>query len=124
MSDYADMLARRSRCTRFLAGHGPATVASMLATIPADIQVDAYGQGGVVEELEAEVARLLSKQAAAFLPSGTMGQQAVLRVHADGRQRRTVLFHPMCHLDRHENQGYQRLHGLIGRPVGDQNRLI
>jgi threonine aldolase len=124
MGDYADMLARRGRCTRFLGGHGPATVAAMLATIPADIQVDTYGQGGVVEELEAEVARLLSQPAAAFLPSGTMGQQAVLRVHADDRQRRTVLFHPMCHLDRHENQAYQRLHGLTGRPVGDQNRLI
>jgi threonine aldolase len=59
-----------------------------------------------------------------FLPSGTMGQQAVLRVHADQRQRRTVLFHPMCHLERHEEQAYQRLHGLTGRPVGDQNRLI
>jgi len=30
----------------------------------------------------------------------------------------------MCHLDRHEEQAYQRLHGLTGRPVGDLNRLI
>ena len=30
----------------------------------------------------------------------------------------------MCHLDRHEEQAYQRLHGLIGRPVGDVNRLF
>jgi threonine aldolase len=53
-----------------------------------------------------------------------MAQQSVLRVHADRRQRRTVNFHPMCHLDRHEGQAYQRLHGLTGRPAGDPDRLL
>jgi threonine aldolase len=124
MTDHEDLLARRALCTRFLAGHGPATAAAMLATVPADVQLDTYGQGGVVAELETEVSRLLNKPAAVFLPSGTMGQQAVLRVHADDRGRHTVLFHPMCHLERHEEQAYQRLHGLTGRPVGDPNRLI
>lgn len=124
MTDYEEMLARRRLCTRFLGGHGPTTAASMLATIPADAVVDMYGQGGVVADLEAEICRLLGKPAAVFLPSGTMGQQAVLRVHADARNRRTVLFHPMCHLDHHEEQAYQRLHGLTGRPVGDPNRVL
>jgi threonine aldolase len=96
----------------------------MLATIPAGTKVDRYGDGGVVASLEAEIARLLGKPAAVFLPSGTMAQQAVLRVHADQRGRRTVVFHPMCHLERHEEQAYQRLHGLTGRPAGDLNRLM
>jgi threonine aldolase len=30
----------------------------------------------------------------------------------------------MCHLEQHEEQAYQRLHGLIGRPAGQQDRLI
>jgi threonine aldolase len=30
----------------------------------------------------------------------------------------------MCHLHRHENQAHERLHHLVGRPVGDPNRLI
>jgi threonine aldolase len=59
-----------------------------------------------------------------FVPSGTMAQQCVLRVHADRRQRKTVIFHPMCHLDRHEGEAYQRLHGLTGRPAGDLDRLM
>ena len=124
MTEDAGEEARRDRCTRFLGGHGPATAAGLLATIPSDAKIDTYGQGGVVTELETEIGRLLGKPSAAFLPSGTMAQQAVLRVHADARRRRTVLFHPMCHLDRHEEQAYQRLHGLIGRPVGDPNRLL
>jgi threonine aldolase len=116
--------ALRAKCTRFLAGHGPVRPADMLAAIPPDTATDTYAEGGVVAELEAEVAGLLGKPAAAFLPSGTMAQQAVLRVHADRRQRRTVVWHPMCHLARHENQGYQRLHGLTGRPAGEESRLL
>jgi threonine aldolase len=121
---YADEIALRDRCTVFLGGHGPVTAAALLASIPAGTVPDRYGDGGVVAELEQEVAGLLGKQAAVFVPSGTMAQQSVLRVHADRRQRRTVIFHPMCHLDRHEGQAHQRLHGLTGRPAGDQGRLL
>jgi threonine aldolase len=120
----AEQAALRDQCTRFLVGHGPVTAARLLADIPADTAPDHYGDGGVVAELESEVAGLLGKPAAAFLPSGTMAQQSVLRVHADRRQRRTVVFHPMCHLDRHEGRAYQRLHGLTGRPAGDPDRLM
>jgi threonine aldolase len=70
------------------------------------------------------VAGVLGQPAAVYLPSGTMAQQAALRVHADRRGRRTVLFHPECHLRQHENQALERLHGLIGRPVGDRSRLL
>jgi threonine aldolase len=125
MADDDDELrALREGCTRFLQGHGQETAAAMLATIPPDTRPDTYGEGGVVAELEQEVAGLLGKPAAVFVPSGVMGQQAVLRVHADRRGRRTVVFHPMCHLERHEEQAYQRLHGLIGRPAGNPSRLM
>jgi len=113
--------ALRASCTRFLAGHGQITASQMLATIPADTDVDRYGDGGAVAALETEIASLLGKEGAVFLPSGTMAQQCVLRVHADERHRRTVVFHPMCHLERHEEQAYQRLHGLIGRPAGQRD---
>jgi threonine aldolase len=114
----------RKTCTRSLSGHGPVVPAQLLAGIPADTVPDRYGEGGVVTELETEIAGLLGKPAALYLPSGTMAQQSVLRVHADRRQRRTVVYHPMCHLDRHEGQALQRLHGLTGRPAGDDGRLL
>src|SRR5580700_5958823 len=124
MTDAPEQAALRDQCTVFLTGHGPVRPADLLASIPADTVTDRYGDGGVVAELEAEIAGLLGKPAAVFLPSGTMAQQCVLRVHADRRQRKTVIFHPMCHLDRHEGGAYQRLHGLTGRPAGDQDRLM
>jgi threonine aldolase len=123
-ADDDELSALRDQCTRFLYGHGPLRAADLLATIPPETAVDHYGEGGVVAALETEVARLLGKPAAVFLPSGTMAQQAVLRVHADRRHRHTIVFHPMCHLERHEEQAYQRLQGLTGRPAGDPNRLI
>jgi len=120
----AEQRELRDQCTVFLAGHGPVTAAGLLAGIPADTVTDHYGSGGVVAELEIEVGGLLGKPAAVFLPSGTMAQQSVLRVHADRRQRRTVIFHPMCHLHTHEGDAYQRLHGLTGRPAGELDRLM
>ena len=116
--------ALRSSCTRFLSWHGMRRPADLLAELPDEIAPDRYGDGGVVTELEGEVASLLGKPAAAFFPSGTMAQQVTLRVHADARGRRVVLFHPTCHVDRQEGGGYERLHHLVGRPVGDELRLI
>ncbi len=115
---------RRDACTHFLAGDGPVSPAEQLARIPVGVVPDVYGEGGVVADLEAHVAELLGKQAAVFLPSGTMAQGATLRVHADARASRTVLWHPFCHLDVHEEQAHARLHGLLGRPVGSRDRLI
>jgi threonine aldolase len=120
----AELDAIRRACTRFLGGHGNRSTAAQLATIPADTEEDSYGEGGVVTELESEIATLLGKPAAVYMPSGTMAQQIVLRVHADRRNRRTVLYHPQCHLEVHELDAPGRMHGLQGRPVGGRDRLI
>ena len=119
-----DLRALRDACDRALTGHGIPRADDLLATIPPGTAVDRYGDGGVVAELEAEIAGVLGLPAAVYLPSGTMAQQSVLRVHADRRGRRTVVFHPECHLDRHEGRALERLHGLVGRPVGDRSRLL
>ena len=120
----AELEALRQSCTRFLGGHGNRSAAEQLAAIPTDTVEDHYGEGGVVADLEQEVAGLLGKPAVVFMPSGTMTQQIALRVHADRRNRRTILWHPHCHLAVHELDAPSRLHGLHGRAVGRRNRLI
>ncbi|MEU2350147.1 beta-eliminating lyase-related protein [Modestobacter sp. NPDC049651] len=119
-----DLKALRPSCDRSLAGHGVWRVADQLADVPADTEVDRYGDGGVVAELEGEVADLLELPAAVYLPSGVMAQQAALRVHADRRGRRTVVYHPQAHLEVHEGRALERLQGLVGRPTGHRDRLL
>jgi threonine aldolase len=111
-------------CTRFLFGHGRRSADELLATIAPGTEIDYYGIGGVVTELEREVASLLGKDAALFLPTGTMAQQATLRVHADRRSSRSLAFHPACHMETNEERGYQRLHGLFGVPVGPRDEPL
>ena len=53
-----------------------------------------------------------------------MAQQIALRIHAERRGRKVVAFHPTSHLELWEDKAYQRLHGLVGRHVGDARELI
>jgi threonine aldolase len=123
-----EIRALRAGCDRALQGHGIRGTDDAIAeiqTLPsADLAADVYGNGGAVTVLETEVRELLGKPAAVFMPSGTMAQQIALRIHADRHGRRVVAFHPTCHLEIHEDQAYQRLHGLSGRPIGDGRDLI
>ena len=118
----------RAGCTRALQGFGLRSTSDVLAEITSlpdeDLEEDWYGDGGAVTTLETEVRELLGKPAAVFMPSGTMAQQIALRIHAERRGRTVVGFHPMSHLELWEDKAYQRLHGLVGRHVGDARELI
>ncbi|MFO0583554.1 MAG: beta-eliminating lyase-related protein [Anaeromyxobacter sp.] len=119
-----DLDRYRPACTRFLGGHGLRTASEQLAVVPAATATDTYGAGGVVAGLEAEVARLLGKPAAVFMPSGTMAQQIALRIHGDRHGSRRVAWHPTCHLELHEERAFERLHGLEAVKVGDPRKLF
>ncbi|MFD5823911.1 threonine aldolase family protein [Lentzea sp. NPDC060358] len=77
-----------------------------------------------VRELEDRVAGLLGKPKALFFPTGTMAQQAALRVHAERTGRWTFAAHPQTHLQVWENQGYSAVHGLRLHPMGDRHELM
>jgi threonine aldolase len=106
------LLDLAKQCTHFLGGDGPRSVESLLAQIPTDTVMDVYGAGGVVEELEKEIAALFAKEAALFMPTGIMAQQTALRVHADHRHLTTIALHPLSHLRTHEENAFTRVHGL------------
>jgi threonine aldolase len=113
-----------ARCERFLGGHTPRTPAQVLAEIAVeagDDEADTYGQGDLIDRFEREIADLLGKEAAVFLPSGTMAQQIALRIWSERKHSATFVCHPTCHLESHEEKGYQRLHGLHARLAGNPN---
>jgi threonine aldolase len=115
-------------CHRFLTHDYPKSPRQVLAelaeTTDPELEADRYGQGELIARFEGEVAALLGKEAAVFMPSGTMCQQIALRIWAARRRTRNVAFHPRCHLETHEEKGYQRLHGLHGILVGSANALL
>ncbi len=90
---------------------------------PVDQRADVYGAGDAIEALEIGVAKLLGKEAAVFMPSGTMAQQIALRIHAERAKNRVVAFHPTSHLEIHERDGYRVLHGLRSVHVGTATRI-
>ena len=116
-----------ARCERFVvAWNAPRDPAAEFRALAdrAGARLDVYGGGESVERLEKRIAELLGKPAAALFPSGTMAQQIALRILCDRAGCATVAFHPQCHLDVHEERGYEHLHGLHARPVGHRDRLI
>src|SRR6476661_11166049 len=129
MADDDRIVAAIRGADRHLNGwHGPPTMRERLLEIaeatPGDERPDGYGAGERIERLEARIAEIVGAEAAVFMPSGTMAQQIALRIWSDRRGTRTVAFHPTCHLEIHEQKGYQMLHGLQGLLVGDPDRLI
>jgi threonine aldolase len=114
----------RARCDRSLHLHGNRPASSFLEELVTEDPVDRYGDGGAVTTLESEVAALLGKPAAVFMPSGTMAQQIALRIHCDRRNLQTFGCHPTSHLLLHEDDAARRLHGLTAVPVGDRTQLL
>jgi threonine aldolase len=117
-------------CTRWLTGHlrtrhtAQAVLADLAAYTDSALLPDLYGQGDLINDFEKQVAELLGKPAGVFMPSGTMAQQIALRIHADRAHTPHVAFHPACHLEIHEQKGYQLLHGLHGVLAGSPQRLL
>ncbi|NOL43756.1 threonine aldolase [Kribbella sandramycini] len=83
-----------------------------LAEVTAEADADIYGTGGEVAALEQEVAELLGKPAAVFMPSGIMAQQSVLRVYADRAGTSRVAVHGQSHLLVHELNALEEVHQL------------
>lgn len=119
-----------NQCDHFLYGRGPQPssphrMLPELAKMTSEtFMPDVYGSGSLIETFEKDVAALLGKPAAVFMPSGTMAQQIALRIWSERTGRSQVAFHPTCHLEIHEQMGYRYLHGLQGVPVGSPHDLI
>lgn len=76
----------------------------------ADVGDDVYGEDPTVNQLQARGASLLGKQAALFVPSGTLGNQLCLRAQAEpGRE---VIVERHSHIVRYEQGAAGALAGV------------
>jgi threonine aldolase len=122
-----------AQCTNVLPGHGPRRAMKEIFQALADgLQggeyPDRYGEGDYIAAFEAEIADRFGKEAAVFMPSGTMAQQIALRIWCEKRNNFTVAMHPTAHLEFAEQLGYQYLHNIhrlqFGIPEFIQDRIL
>lgn len=89
-----------------------------------NLESDNYGSGALIEDFQAKWAALLGKEAAVFFPSGTMAQQIAMRIWCDQLGLKRVAYHPLCHLEIHEEDGLKKLHGIEAVLLADKDRVI
>jgi threonine aldolase len=91
------------------------TAAMRAAMASAEVGDDVFRDDPTVLALERRVAELLGKEAALFVPSGTMANQIALRVHASPGTE--VIAHAGAHLYNYEGGGAAALGGIQVRPL-------
>jgi threonine aldolase len=76
---------------------------------------DVFGDDPTVNRLEETVATMLGKDAALFVPSGTMSNLIAVRLHC--RPGDELICEAGCHIYNYEQGGYAQIAGLASRAV-------
>lgn len=130
MANYQSSLMEAFRRTAYrVAGHmhGPRNVDVLKEAfrgVDGTAESDVYGSGNFIHAFEQKIADYLGKPAAVFFPSGTMAQQIALRIWSDRQGIAKVAYHPLCHLEIHEQNGLKMLHRIEPVLLADADRLI
>lgn len=110
-----------------LSGHGPRNVQVLkeaFQEIDGQMKSDIYGTGPAINDFEEKMAEFLGKEEAVFFPSGTMAQQIALRIWCDEKGSAKVAYHPLSHLEIHEENGLKELHGIETVLLVDRDKII
>lgn len=92
------------------------------AMADAEVGDDVYGEDPTVRELEERTAELLGKEAALFVPSGTMANQIAVGLHA--RPGDELLCDATSHVYVWEGGGIARNWGVTARPLEPASGLL
>lgn len=83
------------------------------AMAKAEVGDDVFGEDPSVARLEQRTAEILGKEAAVFVPSGTMGNQIAIRAHTEPGQE--IVLEGSSHIYYYEGGGPAALSGVICR---------
>ncbi|MDG0968524.1 MAG: beta-eliminating lyase-related protein [Porticoccaceae bacterium] len=89
-----------------------------------NIQFDQYGEGSLINDFEAKIAKLLGFPAARFMPTGVLAQLVALKVWCRERGSNHFGMHPTSHLEIHEEGAYKELYRLKTTLVGPSQSPI
>lgn len=92
------------------------TEAMRAAMANAEVDDDVLGYDPSARRLETEMARITGKEAALYVPSGTMGNLICVLTHCNIRGSEVILG-DMCHIHLYENGGIATLGGVHPKTV-------
>jgi threonine aldolase len=108
-------------------GHGPRNVQVLkdaLTDLDGEMESEMYGKGQVIDNFQEKMAKYLGKESAVFFPSGTMAQQIALRIWCDQKGIKKAAYHPLSHLEIHEEDGLKELHHIETYLLADKDSVI
>lgn len=91
------------------------TAAMVEAMAKAPVGDDVFGEDPTINRLQDCIAERLGKEAAMYVPSGTMSNQIGVRLHC--RPGEELICEASCHVYVYEQGGYAQLSGVAAHPV-------
>jgi threonine aldolase len=98
------------------------TPAMREAMARAEVGDDVYGDDPTVSRLEARTAEILGKEAAVFMPTGTMTNQVALRAHTEAGDE--ILADASAHIFTSEGGAPAGVSGILVRPLPGKNGIF
>jgi threonine aldolase len=92
------------------------------AMAAAEVGDDVYGEDPTVNRLEERAAEILEREAAIFVPTGTMGNQAAIKVHT--RPGQEVICEERAHIFNYEMAMLANFSGCLARPIATADGFL
>jgi len=98
------------------------TPAMRRAMAEAEVGDDVYGEDPTVNRLEARAAQIFGKEAALFVPSGTMGNTIAIKLHT--RHGEEIICEARSHVYNYELAMMAWFSGCVARPIPSEDGIL
>jgi threonine aldolase len=92
------------------------------AMFEAEVGDDVYGEDPTVNQLEKRAAEIFGREAALFVPSGTMGNQIAIKLHTHHGQE--IVCHERAHVFEYEMAMMAHFSGVVPRTVAAADGIL
>ncbi|HTD22405.1 MAG TPA: low-specificity L-threonine aldolase [Terriglobales bacterium] len=92
------------------------------AMAEAEVGDDVYGEDPTVNRLEQRAAEIFGREAAIFVPSGTMGNQIAIKIHTHHGQE--IICEERAHILNYEMAMLAHFSGCVPRPIHGEDGIL
>jgi threonine aldolase len=98
------------------------TPAMRKAMFEAEVGDDVYGEDPTINKLEQRAAEIFGREAALFVPTGSMGNQIALKVHT--RPGQEIICEEKCHIYNYEMAMLAQFSGCVARTIAAPDGML